>query len=275
VILTNKTDIGYFDTIKGTDLKKMTGIVLPAGGTKGEVIILSFNEMVSVREKVAGTFPQIDGEMTTIQSVAIMADGNVIFSITGNLTTQVKLLVEKIVAVIKRDGLNGAYFPAYGISTEKKFFIVGKEGISSAKALPSSVQNAQPFAVKKEGENTLATGIIFTDGVTNHKTVKGISLSALYNGAWDLAKKVVDTEMPVLFIDRVQDEKTLLTVKGDIIALNLKTGTTKKISVAGITESSAVLRLSAGVCAFIAKKGTEIVTFPQNAPECRAIAQAC
>jgi len=187
-----------------------------------------------------------------------------------------KHVVKEIATIIKRDGMNGAYFPAYG--KDVQFFIGGHNGVASAESLPVEIKNIQPLTVRKHLQNTLSKGIIFTSSSSGHKVVWELPLSALYNKKWSESKKVgeVKTQGEILFIDRIQEGKTVLTVKGDIFSLNLMTGDIKKVVLTtSVIDPSAVLRLSAGVVAFIAKKGSEIIAYPQNAPESKAIARAC
>lgn len=270
-----KISLGDFGrTMKGVDLKKIAGILLPFGGTDGNVKILFFEGMVSVREKVTAVIPEVSGEAVSIQSVAIMPDGNVLFTITGNLTTQMRSLVGEIASIIKRDGLNGAYFPAYAATSKIDSYIGLNGGTSSVKKLPEGMKNVQPFSIKKDG--ILSEGVIFTHITSDYKIVKEIPLSALYEeNTLDLASVVRVMEgRGEIFIDRIEGSKTLLTFGGDIFMLDLETKGIKKVSPIPGVEPSAALRLNFGVLAVIADKGKKITTFPRTTPECRAIAKA-
>ncbi len=272
MILSKKVDLGYFDTLKGIDLKKIAGIVLPEGGTSGRVELLMFKEVVSVREKSSAIFPPVQAAgLTTIQSVAIMADGNVLFSITGHITSQMRLLVDKIAEIVKRDGLNGAYFPAYGVGTEAKgFYVGGKNGVSDAIALPAGMKNIQPLM--KKGKSAFFKGVIFTDDITGHNIVKEISLDNLYCKSWADAKII--KEIPeILYLDRVENEVTIITTRRGIFTLNLRNGNLNKALTSAKEMPSAVLRLGAGALAFFNKEG--INTLPPRSLEAIAIAQAC
>ncbi|MCR4284243.1 MAG: hypothetical protein NUV64_02930 [Parcubacteria group bacterium] len=274
MILKKETNLGYFNEVKGIDLQRMAGILLPEGGTSGRVYIMAFDEAVSVREKVVSIFPHVSREVsTTIQSVSILPDGNVLFGITGNITSQVKLLVSKIAEIVRRDGLNGAYFPAYGMSLRVKFYISWKNYAVDAIKLPGWMKSVQPFTVRREYQSVLSKGIIFTDD----KVIKEISLGDLYKEAWAKAMKIAEVkgDKTILYIDRVEKGRALVTVGGDIFALNLKDGSFKSVFVASSEEApSAVLRLHAGVVAFITKKGGGINIFPSTSPESMAIAEA-
>lgn len=279
MIVRGETNLGYFNDVKGIDLKMMAGILLPEGGTSGRVYIVAFDEAVSVREKVAGIFPPLSREViSTIQSVATLPDGNMVFGITDNITSQVRLLVGKISEIVKRDGLNGAYFPAYGTTSKVKFYIGGKNGASDAIRLPDWMKNIQPFSVRKEYENSLSKGVIFTDEISGRRYIKEISLGDLYRRAWARARKVAEVEdgKRVLYIDRVEKGIAVITVDGDIFALNLRDGSFKRVLTQIPAEEmpSAVLRLHAGVMAFINKKGEMVSTFPPTSPEGMAIAHA-
>ncbi len=199
------------------DPKRIISVAFPFNGDDVEVMRLS--KIITVKEKASLPLPNVDNQRyyARLFSVQILKNGNrierIFIEAAGNISSQVKLTVEKIVSVMFEKGMTSAFFPAYEFLAMPimpvRCYFSDCFGIFHLKA----VDNANVRNVRIVNDDNL----LYTIG----NRVMKIKMNDAVNNRWPLADVIHKADSDILYLDRVQNNTVIATGDGFIISIDL------------------------------------------------------
>lgn len=200
------------------DPKKIISVAFPFEGDGIEIMRLT--KIIPVKEKVLLPLPKADNQRyyARLFSVQILKDKRrverIFIEAAGNISSQVKLVAEKIINVMLEKDMTSAFFPAYEFLPTPIMpvmcYIANSFGVFHLKSVNDiNIRNVRIL----DGNNLLYS--------TGNRVMK-IKINDAVNNNWPLANIVYESRNNILYLDRVQNNTVIATMEDNsIIAIDL------------------------------------------------------